>query len=83
VVIRVPVRGVKFSHRQAQGATLMKVQPGDFLVSLASLGPNRDEAPSPDGASGRAVLDGAVESEPADADDLTDEGEVVAAEADE
>ncbi|HET7770569.1 MAG TPA: DNA gyrase C-terminal beta-propeller domain-containing protein, partial [Chloroflexota bacterium] len=37
VVIRVPVRDIKFSHRQAQGATLMKVQPGDSVVALAPL----------------------------------------------
>jgi DNA gyrase subunit A len=38
VVIRVPVKDIKFSHRQAQGATLMKVQRGDALVALAGLG---------------------------------------------
>jgi DNA gyrase subunit A len=37
VVIRVPVKGVRFSHRQSQGATLMRVQPGDSVVALASL----------------------------------------------
>jgi DNA gyrase/topoisomerase IV subunit A len=37
VVIRVPVRDIKFSHRQSQGATLMKVQPGDAVVALAPL----------------------------------------------
>jgi hypothetical protein len=38
VVIRVPVKDIKFSHRQAQGATLMRVQRGDALVALAGLG---------------------------------------------
>jgi DNA gyrase subunit A len=37
VVIRVPVRDIKFSHRQSQGATLMKVQPGDAVVALTPL----------------------------------------------
>jgi DNA gyrase subunit A len=38
VVIRVPVRGIKFSHRQSQGATLMKIQKGDEVVALTALG---------------------------------------------
>jgi DNA gyrase subunit A len=37
VVIRVPVHDIKFSHRQSQGATLMRVQPGDSVVALAPL----------------------------------------------
>jgi DNA gyrase subunit A len=38
VVIRVPVKDIKFSHRQSQGAMLMRVQRGDALVALAGLG---------------------------------------------
>ena len=37
VVIRVPVGQIKFSHRQSQGATLMKVQSRDSVVALTPL----------------------------------------------
>ena len=75
VVIRVPVRGVKFSHRQAQGATLMKVQPGDSVVALAVLGPTAS-APPDDAAAGaaRAALSAAAEDAVVD-DELEEEVE--------
>jgi hypothetical protein len=56
VVIRVPVRGIKYSHRQAQGATLMKVQAGDTLVSLASLAQDGEDA----GGDGVVAANGAA-----------------------
>jgi len=46
VVIRVPVRDIKFSHRQAQGATLMKIQSGDAVVALTPLS-FAEESPHP------------------------------------
>ena len=46
VVIRVPVRDIKASHRHAQGATLMRVQPGDSVAALARLGRHQDEEAS-------------------------------------
>jgi hypothetical protein len=66
VVIRVPVRGIKFSHRQAQGATLMKVQPGDTVVALAILGPeSADGEPSSNGAAAEALVDAPIDALPA------------------
>ncbi len=59
VVIRVPLASIKFSHRQAQGATLMKVQVGDALVALASLGDTQNDedesAPVPAGQTAEAL----------------------------
>jgi DNA gyrase subunit A len=81
VVIRVPVKDIKFSHRQAQGATLMKVQRGDTLVALAGLGAAGEagatdvsgEEPPP------VSEDGAVLSEEVDGAD--DDGTVAISEA--
>ena len=60
VVIRVPVRDIKFSHRQAQGATLMKIQPGDAVVALTPLSFAEEPAAPP--------VDGAAALEPPAAD---------------
>ena len=59
VVIRVPVKDIKFSHRQAQGATLMKVQRGDSLVALAGLGAAGEAGAHAEQMDGEEAGDGA------------------------
>ncbi len=60
VVIRVPVKDIKFSHRQSQGATLMKVQPGDSVVALAPLALDGSIDPT-DGSAGDSVAAAVVD----------------------
>lgn len=71
VVIRVPIKAIRFSHRQAQGATLMRVQSGDSVVALACLGPESLDAEALDGPVLDPEASGAL-AESIDIDEVAD-----------